>query len=154
MKIHVYMLIGLLVTGCDQSIYQPIEKKPLNNKEVFDEFFNGYDFKFKKGLKRDHIVINTFFIDDSILSGDDFNKIKNNIDKKWKLVYTSEDQYIYCYNKYNEMGIMNPKHLDYYNKFNEKLYLNDSSINKWLISFRYYADGTRYCKDEDFTQHN
>ncbi|WP_224965272.1 hypothetical protein [Acinetobacter guillouiae] len=90
------------------------------------------------------------FIPKSDLSLSDFEMIKIKIEKKWKLVYTSEDQYVFCYDRYNQMTIIYPEKMDYYDKFGQKLYIKSSLLDQWNIGVIYKEEGTSYFKDVKF----
>ncbi|EPF71644.1 hypothetical protein GCM10025882_22270 [Acinetobacter gyllenbergii] len=149
MKKMVSMLLVVL-TGCSSCVYKPIDERSLDFEKLSNEFFSKYDFDFESRLNKSNIVTSNVFIRGDKFLNSDFEKVKLKIDKTWRLVYSSQDQYVYCYNRYNEMAIVNPKHLNYYNKFSEKLYLTREDVGNWVILFTYDEDGTDYCKDEEF----
>lgn len=90
------------------------------------------------------------FILKSDLSLSSFERIKSKIEKKWKLVYTSEGQYVFCYDWYNQMIIIYPGKMEYYDKFGQKLYMKSSLLDQWNIGVIYKKEGTSYCKDVKF----
>lgn len=112
--------------------------------------FNGYNYDLKKGMQRGFANYYNVFIPKSDLSLSDFEIVKRKIQKKWKLVYTSDDQYVFCYDRYNQMTIIYPRKMEYYDKFGQKLYIKSSSLDKWGVSIKYIKEGTSYCKDVVF----
>ncbi|MCL6237910.1 hypothetical protein M5F66_06085 [Acinetobacter sp. ANC 5033] len=141
----VYILFFMIFVGCSSSNYHMDYNEKINFRAVADEYFSKYNFAYFENLNKSNIAIHSVFIEGDKLSLDNFKEIKLKIEKKWKLVYLAEDQFVFCLNNYNEMSIINPKKLDYYNVFDEKLYIKPQSINNWLITFKYDEDGTRYC---------
>lgn len=140
----VYILVVMIFSGCSSPNYH-IDNNKINFKEMADEYFSKYDFEYSENLNKSNIIFNSVFIEGDNLSLEEFKKIKLKIERKWKLVYSSEDQFVFCLSVYNEMSIINPKKQDYYNVFGEKIYITPKSINNWLITFKYDKDGTRYC---------
>ncbi len=112
--------------------------------------FNGYNYDLKKGMQRGFANYYNVFIPKSDLSLSDFEIVKRKIQKKWKLVYTSDDQYVFCYDRYNQMTIIYPRKMEYYDKFGQKLYMKSSLLDQWNIGIFYKKEGTSYCKDVVF----
>ncbi|MCJ8162635.1 hypothetical protein [Acinetobacter zhairhuonensis] len=119
-------------------------------KKEVERIFKNYNYNLKEGMKRDFVSYYNVFVSKQDLSLGEFEKVKGEIEKKWKLVYTSEDQYVFCYDKYNQMTILYPRKLYYYDKFGQKLYIKSSSLDKWGVSLKYIKEGTAYCKNEKF----
>ncbi|OBY75702.1 hypothetical protein [Acinetobacter gyllenbergii] len=101
MKKMVSMLLVVL-TGCSSSVYKPIDERFLDFEKISNEFFSKYDFDFESRLNKSNIVTSNVFIRGDEFLNSDFEKVKLKIDKTWRLVYSSQDQYVYCYNRYNE----------------------------------------------------
>ncbi|ENU58067.1 hypothetical protein [Acinetobacter guillouiae] len=154
MKVGVWIKVGLLIIiiiflqACNE-----IDSSKSNEIEVEKEIsylFDGYNYDLKVGMQRGFANYYNFFIPKSNLSLSNFEMIKSRIEKKWKLVYTSEDQYVYCYDRYNQMTIIYPEKMEYYDKFGQKLYMKSSLLDQWNIGVIYKKEGTSYCKHVKF----
>ncbi|MCU4583179.1 hypothetical protein KTJ32_19485 [Acinetobacter gyllenbergii] len=126
------------------------DSNEINVKMEVERIFKNYNYDLNEGMKRDFVSYYNVFVLKQDLSLDEFEKVKVEIEKKWRLVYTSEDQYVFCYDKYNQMTILYPRKMDYFDKFGQKLYIKSSSLDKWGVSLKYIKEGTSYCKDEKF----
>jgi hypothetical protein len=154
MKVGVWIKVGLLIIiiiflqACNE-----IDSSKSNEIEVEKEIsylFDGYNYDLKVGMQRGFANYYNFFIPKSNLSLSNFEMIKSRIEKKWKLVYTSEDQYVYCYDRYNQMTIIYPEKMEYYDKFGQKLYMKSSLLDQWNIGVIYKKEGASYCKHVKF----
>ena len=154
MKVGVWIKVGLLIIiiiflqACNE-----IDSSKSNEIEVEKEIsylFDGYNYDLKVGMQRGFANYYNFFIPKSNLSLSNFEMIKSRIEKKWKLVYTSEDQYVYCYDRYNQMTIIYPEKMEYYDKFGQKLYMKSSLLDQWNIGVIYKKEGTSYCNHVKF----
>ncbi|OBY76242.1 hypothetical protein NG55_03250 [Acinetobacter gyllenbergii] len=134
--------IGLF--GCNN------DSNEIDVKMEVERIFKNYNYDFKEGMKRGSVSYYNIFVSKQDLSLDEFEMVKRVIEKKWKLVYFSEDQYVFCYDNYNQMTILYPRKVEYFDKFGQKLYIKSSSLDKWGVSLKYIQDGTSYCKDEKF----
>ncbi|WEI24356.1 hypothetical protein PYR74_10915 [Acinetobacter bereziniae] len=99
----------LFLQACNGINKDNSKKNEINvEKEVF-YLFNGYNYDLKKGMQRGFANYYNVFIPKSDLSLSDFEIVKRKIQKKWKLVYTFDDQYVFCYDRYNQMTIIYPR---------------------------------------------
>ncbi|GGI62138.1 hypothetical protein GCM10011446_36330 [Acinetobacter vivianii] len=149
-KILYILLIIIFLQACTGIKKDRVEGSEINVEKEVDRIFSDYNYDFKKGMNRGFANYYNVFIFKSDLSLLEFDNVKKNIEKKWRLVYTSEDQYVFCYDKYNQMTILYPRKMDYFDKFGQKLYVKSSSLDKWGVSLKYIKEGTSYCKDEKF----
>lgn len=144
-----------LFTACSKSTINKTksccEGERLNFMDVADFYFSDKYYNYEVPLKRGGVEMVNLYLDNSITDAK-FHLIDKEIRKKWKLVYSnsSENYYIYCFNKYNDMVVLKPNSLDVKDKFGDKLYLTPDSINKWGVAFEYNNEGTEYCKNEIF----
>lgn len=143
-KLMSIFTFSISLFGCND------DSSEINVKMEVERIFKNYNYDLKEGMKRDFVSYYNVFVSKQDLSLDEFEKVKMEIEKKWRLVYTSEDQYVFCYDKYNQMTILYPRKMDYFDKFGQKLYVKSSSLDKWGISLKYIKEGTSYCKDEKF----
>jgi hypothetical protein len=140
----------LFLQACNGINKDNSKKNEINVEKEGSYLFNGYNYDLKKGMQRGFANYYNVFIPKSDLSLSDFEIVKRKIQKKWKLVYTSDDQYVFCYDRYNQMTIIYPRKMEYYDKFGQKLYIKSSSLDKWGVSIKYIKEGTSYCKDVVF----
>ncbi|BCX74244.1 MULTISPECIES: hypothetical protein [Acinetobacter] len=140
----------LFLQACNGINKDNSKKNEINVEKEVSYLFNGYNYDLKKGMQRGFANYYNVFIPKSDLSLSDFEIVKRKIQKKWKLVYTSDDQYVFCYDRYNQMTIIYPRKMEYYDKFGQKLYMKSSSLDKWGVSIKYIKEGTSYCKDVVF----
>ncbi|MDV8157943.1 hypothetical protein [Acinetobacter bereziniae] len=140
----------LFLQACNGINKDNSKKNEINVEKEVSYLFNGYNYDLKKGMQRGFANYYNVFIPKSDLSLSDFEIVKRKIQKKWKLVYTSDDQYVFCYDRYNQMTIIYPRKMEYYDKFGQKLYIKSSSLDKWGVSIKYIKEGTSYCKDVVF----
>lgn len=154
MKVGVWIKVGLLIIiflqACNGIKKDSSKNNEINVEKEISYLFDGYNYDLKVGMQRGFANYYNVFIPKSDLSLSDFEMIKSKIEKKWKLVYTSEDQYVFCYNKYNQMTIIYPRKMEYYDKFGQKLYMKSSLLDQWNISVIYKKEGASYCKDVKF----
>lgn len=134
--------IGLF--GCND------DSNEINVKMEVERIFKNYNYDLKEGMKRGSVNYYNVFVSKQDLSLDEFEMVKRVIGKKWKLFYVSEDQYVFCYDRYNDMTVLYPRKMDYFDKFGQKLYIKSSELDKWNVSIVYREQGTSYCKDEKF----
>ncbi|MBJ8424367.1 hypothetical protein KTJ16_20970 [Acinetobacter bereziniae] len=144
------MFLILFLQACNGINKDNSKKNEINVEKEVSYLFNGYNYDLKKGMQRGFANYYNVFIPKSDLSLSDFEIVKRKIQKKWKLVYTSDDQYVFCYDRYNQMTIIYPRKMEYYDKFGQKLYMKSSSLDKWGVSIKYIKEGTSYCKDVVF----
>ncbi|MDM1785717.1 hypothetical protein EYY58_22780 [Acinetobacter bereziniae] len=144
------MFLILFLQACNGINKDNSKKNEINVEKEVSYLFNGYNYDLKKGMQRGFANYYNVFIPKSDLSLSDFEIVKRKIQKKWKLVYTSDDQYVFCYDRYNQMTIIYPRKMEYYDKFGQKLYIKSSSLDKWGVSIKYIKEGTSYCKDVVF----
>ncbi|WP_228135855.1 hypothetical protein [Acinetobacter bereziniae] len=121
----------LFLQACNGINKDNSKKNEINVEKEVSYLFNGYNYDLKKGMQRGFANYYNVFIPKSDLSLSDFEIVKRKIQKKWKLVYTSDDQYVFCYDRYNQMTIIYPRKMEYYDKFGQKLYMKSSSLDKW-----------------------
>ncbi|WP_227562279.1 hypothetical protein [Acinetobacter bereziniae] len=140
----------LFLQACNGINKDNSKKNEINVEKEVSYLFNGYNYDLKKGMQRGFANYYNVFIPKSDLSLSDFEIVKRKIQKKWKLVYTFDDQYVFCYDRYNQMTIIYPRKMEYYDKFGQKLYIKSSSLDKWGVSIKYIKEGTSYCKDVVF----
>lgn len=138
----------LILQGCNSVKKNYMEENEVDVKKESQSIFGNYNYELKEGMQRGFANYYNIFISKKDLSLVEFGKIKNNIEKRWKLVYVSEDQYVFCYNRFNQMTVIYPNRMEYYDKFGEKIYIRSESLDKWIISLKYIKDGTSYCKSE------
>jgi len=156
MKVGVWIKVGLLIIiiiflqACNCINKDSSKNNEINVEKEISYLFDGYNYDLKVGMQRGFANYYNVFILKSDLSLSGFERIKSKIEKKWKLVYTSEGQYVFCYDRYNQMTIIYPGKMEYYDKFGQKLYIKSSSLDKWGISIKYIKEGTLYCKDAEF----
>lgn len=148
-KINI-LLVFLFLQACTGVNKDNTKSNEVNVEKEVDRIFNGYNYDFVIGMNRGFANYYNVFVPKADLSLEEFESVKRGIEKKWKLVYTSEDQYVFCYNKFNDMTILYPRKMEYYDKFGQKLYLKSSMLDKWNISILYREQGTSYCKNEKF----
>ena len=154
MKVGVWIKVGLLIIiiiflqACNE--IDSSKSNEINVEKEISYLFDGYNYDLKVGMQRGFANYYNVFILKSDLSLSGFERIKSKIEKKWKLVYTSEGQYVFCYDRYNQMTIIYPGKMEYYDKFGQKIYIKSSSLDKWGISIKYIKEGTLYCKDVEF----
>ncbi|MBJ8453137.1 hypothetical protein I6M90_21215 [Acinetobacter bereziniae] len=144
------MFLILFLQACNGINKDNSKKNEINVEKEVSYLFNGYNYDLKKGMQRGFANYYNVFIPKSDLSLSDFEIVKRKIQKKWKLVYTFDDQYVFCYDRYNQMTIIYPRKMEYYDKFGQKLYIKSSSLDKWGVSIKYIKEGTSYCKDVVF----
>ncbi|WP_336035042.1 hypothetical protein [Acinetobacter bereziniae] len=140
----------LFLQACNGINKDNSKKNEINVEKEVSYLFNGYNYDLKKGMQRGFANYYNVFIPKSDLSLSDFEIVKRKIQKKWKLVYTSDDQYVFCYDRYNQMTIIYPRKMEYYDKFGQKLYMKSSLLDQWNIGILYKKEGTSYCKDVVF----
>ncbi|WP_227560941.1 hypothetical protein [Acinetobacter bereziniae] len=140
----------LFLHACNGINKDNSKKNEINVEKEVSYLFNGYNYDLKKGMQRGFANYYNVFIPKSDLSLSDFEIVKRKIQKKWKLVYTSDDQYVFCYDRYNQMTIIYPRKMAYYDKFGQKLYMKSSLLDQWNIGILYKKEGTSYCKDVVF----
>lgn len=143
------IFLTIFLQACN-GINKDNSKNEINVEKEVSYLFNDYNYDLKIGMQRGFANYYNVFIPKSDLSLSDFEIIKSKIEKKWKLVYTSEDQHVFCYDRYNQMTIIYPKKMDYYDKFGQKLYMKSSLLDQWNIGVIYKKEGTSYCKDDVF----
>lgn len=139
------MTLILFLQACNGIHKDRFQNNEIEVEKEVSYLFEGHNYDLKVGMQRVFANYYNVFIPKS-----DFEMIKSKIEKKWKLVYTSEDQYVFCYDRYNQMTIIYPRKMEYYDKFCQKLYIKSSSLDKWGISIKYIKEGTSYCKDAKF----
>ncbi|MBJ8446278.1 hypothetical protein I6M78_21045 [Acinetobacter bereziniae] len=144
------MFLILFLHACNGINKDNSKKNEINVEKEVSYLFNGYNYDLKKGMQRGFANYYNVFIPKSDLSLSDFEIVKRKIQKKWKLVYTSDDQYVFCYDRYNQMTIIYPRKMAYYDKFGQKLYMKSSLLDQWNIGILYKKEGTSYCKDVVF----
>lgn len=140
----------LFLQACNGINKDNSKKNEINVEKEVSYLFNGYNYDLKKGMQRGFANYYNVFIPKSDLSLSDFEIVKRKIQKKWKLVYISDDQYVFCYDRYNQMTIIYPRKMEYYDKFGQKLYMKSSLLDQWNIGILYKKEGTSYCKDVVF----
>lgn len=121
----------LFLQACNGINKDNSKNNEINVEKEVSYLFNGYNYDLKKGMQRGFANYYNVFIPKSDLSLSDFEIVKRKIQKKWKLVYTSDDQYVFCYDRYNQMTIIYSRKMEYYDKFGQKLYMKSSSLDKW-----------------------
>ncbi|WP_446083566.1 hypothetical protein [Acinetobacter sp. 1125_18A] len=142
------IILNLFLQACTD--IDTSKNNEINVEKEISYLFDGYNYDLKVGMQRGFANYYNVFILKSDLSLSGFERIKSKIEKKWKLVYTSEGQYVFCYDRYNQMTIIYPGKMEYYDKFGQKIYIKSSSLDKWGISIKYIKEGTLYCKDVEF----
>ena len=148
-RIHVLFII-IFLQACTGINKDNDGSHEINVKNEVERIFKNYNYDSKVGMQRGFANYYNVFIPKSDLSLFEFEMIKSKIQKKWKLVYTSEDQYVFCYDRYNQMTIIYPRKMDYYDKFGQKLYMKSSFLDQWDIGVLYRKEGTSYCKEVGF----
>ncbi|WP_262772519.1 hypothetical protein [Acinetobacter bereziniae] len=103
----------LFLQACNGINKDNSKKNEINVEKEVSYLFNGYNYDLKKGMQRGFANYYNVFIPKSDLSLSDFEIVKRKIQKKWKLVYTSDDQYVFCYDRYNQMTIIYPRKMEY-----------------------------------------
>ena len=115
MKVGVWIKVGLLIIiiiflqACNCINKDSSKNNEINVEKEISYLFDGYNYDLKVGMQRGFANYYNVFILKSDLSLSGFERIKSKIEKKWKLVYTSEGQYVFCYDRYNQMTIIYPE---------------------------------------------
>lgn len=144
------MTLIFFLQACNSIHKDSSENNEIEVEKEVSYLFEGLNYDLKVGMQRGFANYYNFFIPKSDLSLSDFEMIKSKIEKNWKLVYTSEDQYVFCYDRYNQMTIIYPEKMEYYDKFGQKLYMKSSLLDQWNTGVIYKKEGTSYCKDVKF----